>query len=238
MVEATEAVQATDRPQDGPVDEQAPRPEAAEQAEQDELQAAARRARRVLFGARVEELPDVDLLARVLGSGFRRPQEALELASALLDSYGGLAGLAVSSSKALQNQEGMGLVRAGAVTAAFELALRVGPVEARTDVERWRQACPSDCAVVLGYGPDGGAPITLALERIDTLARPGSLLANCLASSLGPWSVIAWRPEGRIGRCERRAALEVLDIARLVGADLKVALLSPDEVWVVGELAR
>jgi DNA repair protein RadC len=71
----------------------------------------------------VAALGDHELLAIVLGHGHGH-RSALELASALLESSGGLHGLARASAEELQRIGGIGAARAAQVLAAVELGRR------------------------------------------------------------------------------------------------------------------
>lgn len=70
------------------------------------------------------QLSDRELLAVLLGSG-TRGVSALDLAGELLAEYGGLAALGRSRPEELATRSGMGVAKACAVVAAFELARRI-----------------------------------------------------------------------------------------------------------------
>lgn len=72
-------------------------------------------------------LADAELVAIQLGSG-RRGESALELATALLVEWGGLAGLAAAGIDELARRPGVGEAKAARLVAAFALADRTnGP---------------------------------------------------------------------------------------------------------------
>jgi DNA repair protein RadC len=72
-------------------------------------------------------LSDAELVAIQLGSG-RRGESALELATALLVEWGGLAGLATAGIDELARRPGVGEAKAARLVAAFALADRTnGP---------------------------------------------------------------------------------------------------------------
>jgi DNA repair protein RadC len=70
-----------------------------------------------------EELADQDLLALVLGTG-SRGQSVVALAAALLESEGGLIGLARLTAPGLVCRRGIGTAKAVRMVAAFELGRR------------------------------------------------------------------------------------------------------------------
>ncbi|MFO7181111.1 MAG: DNA repair protein RadC [Pseudomonadota bacterium] len=72
----------------------------------------------------VETLPDVDLLALVLGTGASGEPAGL-LAASLLESEGSLEAVARSSPHGLAERRGIGPAKAARLAAAFELGRRV-----------------------------------------------------------------------------------------------------------------
>lgn len=80
------------------------------------------RERLLLHGC--DELGDDELLAIVLGTG-HHSRSALGLAHDLLETHGGLAGLAATGTTELGKQCGVGLAKAARVLAGFELGRRV-----------------------------------------------------------------------------------------------------------------
>jgi DNA repair protein RadC len=80
------------------------------------------RERLMLFGA--EALGDTELLALVLGGG-----SSMRRALTLLERSGGLGGLAASGPHELRTIPGIGIAGATAVSAALELARRLGRLE-------------------------------------------------------------------------------------------------------------
>ncbi len=107
------------------------------------------------FGA--DALGDVELLALVLGGG-----GSLGRALALFESCGGLLGVATAGAHELQRVKGIGVAGATAVSAALELARRLGRLElphstalrGPEDVARYARAsfgdAPQETFVVLG----------------------------------------------------------------------------------------
>lgn len=90
-------------------------------------------------------LGDHELLALVLGHG-HRTRSALELASAVLESAGGLHGLVRATADELQKVAGIGDARAAQVRAAIELGRRT---LARVPRERVQLLTPRDVAAYL-----------------------------------------------------------------------------------------
>jgi hypothetical protein len=80
------------------------------------------RERLLKHGAAV--LSDGELIAIVLGSGVPG-ENVVDMARALVDSLGGLSGLARADAKALQRTRGLGPAKAAQLTAAVELGRRV-----------------------------------------------------------------------------------------------------------------
>ena len=72
-----------------------------------------------------EALSDRELLALVLRHG-RRGENALSLATSLLAEYGGLGPLAGARPEELATRNGIGVAKAAALVAAFQLGRRLG----------------------------------------------------------------------------------------------------------------
>ena len=81
------------------------------------------RPRERLAAAGAEQLTDAELLAIIRGSG-TRGANAVDVAEAVLQTCGGLAGLAVAAELELRGHAGVGPVRAAIVRAALELGRR------------------------------------------------------------------------------------------------------------------
>jgi DNA repair protein RadC len=79
------------------------------------------RERMVAHGPAV--LSDGELIALILGSGLRG-ENVLDLARRIIDSQGGLAGLARADVKTLQRTRGIGVAKAAQLAAALELGRR------------------------------------------------------------------------------------------------------------------
>ncbi len=75
-------------------------------------------------------LSDGELIALVLGSGLRG-ENVLDLARRIVESQGGLAGLARADVKTLQRTRGIGIAKAAQLAAAIELGRRVQQVTPR-----------------------------------------------------------------------------------------------------------
>ncbi|HWA71508.1 MAG TPA: DNA repair protein RadC [Polyangiaceae bacterium] len=71
----------------------------------------------------VETLPDQDLLAIVIGTGISG-ESVFKVAARLLESEGGLFGLARGTPQGLRERRGLGPVKAVRIAAAFELGRR------------------------------------------------------------------------------------------------------------------
>jgi DNA repair protein RadC len=81
------------------------------------------RPRERLAAVGADHLSDAELLAIVLGTG-TRGASVIEVAGAMLQAAGGLAGLALSAELELRDHAGVGPVRAAVVLAALELGRR------------------------------------------------------------------------------------------------------------------
>ncbi len=82
------------------------------------------RPRERLWSVGVEALSDAELLALLLGHG-RPGESALDMASGLLATYGGLYRLVRARPEELACHPGVGMAKAAALVAAFRLAIRV-----------------------------------------------------------------------------------------------------------------
>ncbi|MHB1775206.1 MAG: RadC family protein [Acidimicrobiales bacterium] len=78
------------------------------------------RPRERLIAQGVEALSERELLALIVRNGLRG-QSALDLASSLLAEYGGLAPLAAARPEELARRSGIGIAKAAALVAAFQL---------------------------------------------------------------------------------------------------------------------
>jgi DNA repair protein RadC len=81
------------------------------------------RPRERLWSLGASALSDAELLALLLGHG-RPGESALDMASGLLSTYGGLCGLAKARPEELACWRGVGKAKASAIVAAFRLAAR------------------------------------------------------------------------------------------------------------------
>ncbi len=93
------------------------------------------RPRERLLAQGIESLSARELLALVLRNGIAGAS-ALDLADELLAEFGSLAGLAVARPEELARRPGVGLAKAAALVAAFELARRLEPVPANREILR------------------------------------------------------------------------------------------------------
>jgi len=91
------------------------------------------RPRERLLALGPEALADAELLAVLLGTG-KRGRSALDLGHDLLAEYGGPAGLAGALPAELARRGGIGPVKAARVVAAFNLARRMSPANARVQL--------------------------------------------------------------------------------------------------------
>jgi DNA repair protein RadC len=79
---------------------------------------------RCLAGGEVRSLSDHDLLAIVIGSGTKN-RNVMELSLGMLDTYGGLAGLAAAGIREIGQVHGIGLTKSVRIHSAFEMGRRV-----------------------------------------------------------------------------------------------------------------
>jgi DNA repair protein RadC len=191
-----------------------------------------------------------ELLALVLGTGRGSGEDALQLAERVLAELSGVEGLAAADTDQLQTVVGIGPVKATRIRAAFELALRAGPVEPlmepelmepdpfHSDVERLRACIPIGERAVLGFDPTGQVSIiSLALgEPLGTACRPGAFLAQLLSAGPGPWWIISVRPDGPPEPDELAAAQRLLEAAALVGVPIEhVFAIGRTAFWTLDE---
>ncbi|MEZ4469426.1 MAG: UPF0758 domain-containing protein [bacterium] len=124
--------------------------------------------------------PD-ELLAIVLGTGRGTHEDVLVLARRVLIELDGVEGLATAPLDRLLTITGIGPVKATRIRAAFELALRAGPIEPAqppvdplaSHVEHLRGLVPTGATTLLGYHP-GEPPITLSQgEALGPSTRAG-----------------------------------------------------------------
>jgi DNA repair protein RadC len=112
-------------------------------------------------------LGDHELLAIVLGHGHRR-RSALELASAVLESAGGLHGLVRVTADELQRVAGIGDARAAQILAAIELGRRT---LARVPRDRVQLMTPQDVAAYLMPEFGSGAVEQFGVVILDSKHR-------------------------------------------------------------------
>jgi DNA repair protein RadC len=99
------------------------------------------RPRERLWSVGADALSDPELIALLLRQG-RRGESALDMAATLLAEFGGLHFLAAARPEELAGRPGMGMAKAAAVVAAFQLARRV----ADPAVEAWELRGAADVA--------------------------------------------------------------------------------------------
>jgi DNA repair protein RadC len=93
----------------------------------------------------VGALSTAELVAILLNSGYRNVS-ALQLAQYLLQSNGGLVGLAKAELDALRSEKGVGLAKAARLIAAFELGRRLASADA---ADRALVTSPEQAAAVI-----------------------------------------------------------------------------------------
>lgn len=126
------------------------------------------RPREKLLASGAASLGDNELVAAVLGHGFRAVH-ALELAEHLLSAMGGVAGLARSSARDLGRVRGIGPTSAARVLAGMELGRRA---LARAQPPRSRLASPREVAAYL-LPRFGGAEVEqFGVLLLDARQRP------------------------------------------------------------------
>lgn len=185
--------------------------------------------------------PD-ELLALVLGTGRGTQEDVLELARRVLVELDGVEGLAAATVERLLAVHGIGPVKASRIRAAFELALRAGPVEPEAvpvdplvlHLERLRGQVPTGQATLLGYQPDSGAPpLPLGTGPLGATTRAGALLAQLLvAAQAGRWWIVAVRPGGAPRKAEEGAAGRLFHAAAALDFPLEqVLVVGSREAW-------
>jgi DNA repair protein RadC len=90
------------------------------------------RPRERLWRRGVQTIPDVELIALIVGTGVRS-QPVLSIASSLVESTGGVVALSRASPHELAQVRGVGAARAARIAAAFELGRRALESEHRRD---------------------------------------------------------------------------------------------------------
>ena len=108
--------------------------------------------REKLAAAGVAALSDAELLAVMLGTGAARVP-ALQLASGLLQRFGGLRGLLRASRQTLEQQHGLGPAKSAQLLAVLELSrrhlhealIRGGPLESPGATEQYLKLVLRDC---------------------------------------------------------------------------------------------
>ena len=179
--------------------------------------------------------PD-ELLAIVLGTGRGTHEDVLVLARRVLIELDGVEGLAGATLERLMAITGIGPVKATRIRAAFELALRAGPVEPAQEpvdplashLELLRGQVPTGATAILGYRPGSAeAPVTLTLgEPLGPATRAGALMARLLAlPGAAPWWIVAVRPGGQPRKREQAVAQQLFAAAGLLDLPLEQVLV-------------
>ena len=212
-----------------------------------ESMAPQQRPREKLLRDGAHALEPAELLALVLGTGRGSGEDALQLSARILESLGGVEGVAGSSPEVLQGLRGVGTVRSARIRAAFELGMRANGQEPAPEhvvpadplaehVDRLRGQVAAGERAVLGYRPGSSeAPLTLALgETLGEKTPIGAFLARLVDSGVGPWWLVAVRPRGAVEAREKDAAARLLQAAGLVGLDLaRVLVLAGRRRWLL-----
>jgi DNA repair protein RadC len=176
-------------------------------------------------------LSERELLAIVLRSGLQG-KSALDLATALLGEYGALSALARARPEELATMPGVGIAKAAALVAAFQLGRRVGLDDTPPVLRR-----PSDVAEVARRELDGlrrERVLVLVCDAANRLRRAVVVSEGSIDRSLVPVREIlnaVLRHDGRAfaiahnhpsgnpepSEDDQRATAEVRDAARVVG---------------------
>lgn len=178
-----------------------------------------------------EALSDRELLALVLRHG-RQGENALSLAASLLAEYGNLDALACARPEELATRSGVGVAKAAALVAAFQLGRRLGlddmPLVLRS---------PNDVAEVARRELDGlrrERVLVLVCDAANRLRRTVIVSEGSIDRSLVPVREIlnaVLRHDGRAfaiahnhpsgnpepSEADHRATAEVKDAAKVVG---------------------
>lgn len=109
-------------------------------------------AQKCMMGEDVKNLSDMELLAVILGSGIKK-MDVIDLSSALLKKFGGLAGLRRSGLREISGISGIGLVKAIRIHSAFELGSRSLKKEGRRVIldspeAVWKYLLPETAALL------------------------------------------------------------------------------------------
>lgn len=178
-----------------------------------------------------EALSERELLAIVLRSGLRG-KSALDLATSLLGEYGALSALASARPEELATRRGVGVAKATALVAAFQLGRRLGLDDTPLVLRG-----PSDVTEVARRELDGlrrERVLVLVCDAANRLRRTVIVSEGSIDRSLVPVREIlnaVLRHDGRAfaiahnhpsgnpepSEADHRATAEVRDAARVVG---------------------
>jgi DNA repair protein RadC len=178
-----------------------------------------------------EALSERELLAIILRTG-RRGRSALDLATSLLGEYGALSALASARPEELATKRGVGVAKAVALVAAFQLGKRVS-----VDDTRHVLRSPSDVTEVARRELDGlrrERVLVLVCDTANRLRRTVIVSEGSIDRSLVPIREIlnaVLRHDGRAfaiahnhpsgnpepSEADHRATVEVRKAARVVG---------------------
>ncbi|MGC2373419.1 MAG: DNA repair protein RadC [Solirubrobacteraceae bacterium] len=189
------------------------------------------RPRERLLRCGLEALSERELLALVLRQG-RVGESALDLAASLLGEYGALSALAGARPEELAQRSGIGVAKAAALVAAFQLGRRLGLDDAPLVLQS-----PSDVAEVARRELDGlrrERVLVLVCDTANRLRRTVTVSEGSIDRSLVPVREIlnaVLRHDGRAfaiahnhpsgnpqpSEADHRATAEVKEAARVVG---------------------
>src|ERR1700722_4019526 len=206
---------------------------------------ARERPRERMLRCGAEALSERELLAIVLRSGLQG-KSALDLATALLGEYGALSALARARPEELATMRGVGIAKAAALVAAFQLGRRVGLDNIPHVLRR-----PSDVAEVARRELDGlrrERVLVLVCDAANRLQRTIIVSEGTIDRSLLPVREIlnaVLRHDGRAfaiahnhpsgnpepSDADRRATAEVRDAASIVGLRFLGHVVVADYEW-------
>lgn len=189
------------------------------------------RPRERLLGSGPEALSDSELLALVLRHG-RQGESAVSLAASLLAEYGNLDVLAGAHPEELATRSGVGVAKAAALAAAFQLGRRLGrdgvplvlrsPHDVATVARRELAGLRRERVLVLICDAANRLRRTVIVSEgsIDRTLVPVREILNAVLRHDGRAFAIAHNhPSGNpeSSEADRRATVEVRDAARVVG---------------------
>src|ERR1700722_1962084 len=206
---------------------------------------ARERPRERMLRCGAEALSERELLAIVLRSGLQG-KSALDLATALLGEYGALSALARARPEELATMRGVGIAKAAALVAAFQLGRRVGLDNIPHVLRR-----PSDVAEVARRELEGlrrERVLVLVCDAANRLRRTVIVSEGSIDRSLLPVREIlnaVLRHDGRAfaiahnhpsgtsepSEADHRATADVREAARVVGLRFLGHVVVGDGAW-------